>query len=137
MCTSCGRTHVLALTTSLPRRRDAIETVGAALLKAAAGHGHRVIADQLALPRSTVRNWLRRARRRAEHLRGQAVQTLVALGAEIPDIRPRATALADAVEALGLAALAAVRRFGWSGASPWRVIAAISRGLLLSALPDG
>jgi hypothetical protein len=59
------------------------------------------------------------------------------LGAEIPNIEPRATPLADAVEALGLAASAAVRRFGWTGTSPWRIIAAISRGLLLARLPGG
>ena len=61
ICTSCRRTHVLVALAALPRRRDAVETVGAALLKAAGGHGHRVIADQLGLPPSTVRNWLRRA----------------------------------------------------------------------------
>jgi transposase-like protein len=137
ICTSCRRTHVLVPPAALPRRRDAIENVGAALLKAAAGHGHRVIADQLGLPPSTVRNWLRRARRRAEHLRGQALRALFALGGEIPDIEPRATPLANAVEALGLAASAAVRRFGWSGTSAWRIIAAISGGRLLASLPGG
>ena len=131
------RTHVLVPPATLPRRRDAIEAVGAALLKAAGGHGHRVIAYQLGLPPSTVRNWLRRARRRAEHLRGQAVRALFALGGEVPDIEPRATPLADAVEALGLAASAVVRRFGWTGTSPWRIIAAISGGLLLAPLPGG
>jgi hypothetical protein len=45
--------------------------------------------------------------------------------------------MADAVEALGLAASAVVRRFGWTGTSPWRIIAAISRGLLLAPLPGG
>jgi transposase-like protein len=137
ICTNCRRTHVLLPAASLPRRRDAIEAVGAALLKAAAGHGHRVIADELGLPRSTVRNWLRRARRRAEHLRGQAMRALFAFGAEVPDIEPRATPLANAIEALGLAASAAVRWFGWSGTSPWRIIAAISGGQLLAALPGG
>jgi transposase-like protein len=137
ICTRCRRTHVLVPPAALPRRRDAVETVGAALLKAAAGHGHRVIADQLGLPPSTVRNWRRRFQRRAEHLRGQAVRALFALGGEIPDIEPRATPLADAVEALGLAASAAVRRLGWTGTSPWGIIAAISRGLLLAPLPGG
>lgn len=137
ICTSCRWAHVLVALAALPRRRDAVETVGAALLKAAGGHGHRVIADQLGLPPSTVRNWLRRARRRAEHLRGQAVRVLFALGCEIPNIQPRATPLADAVEALGLAASAAVRRFGWTGTSPWGIIAAISRGRLLAPLPGG
>jgi hypothetical protein len=59
------------------------------------------------------------------------------LGAEVRDTEPRATPLADAVEALGLAASAAVRRLGWTGTSPWGIIAAISRGLLLAPLPGG
>ena len=37
-------------------------TVGSALLASAAGFGHRRVADQLALPATTVRGWLRRAR---------------------------------------------------------------------------
>jgi hypothetical protein len=48
-----------------------------------------------------------------------------------------ATELAEALDALGLAASAAIRRFGWSGTSPWRVIAALSGGHLLSPAPDG
>jgi transposase-like protein len=128
---------VLVALAALPRRRDAIEAIGAALLKAGAGHGHRVIAGQVGLPPTTVRNWLRRFRRRAEHLRGQAVRALFALGGEVPDIEPRATPLADAVEALGLAASTAVHRLGCTGTSPWRIIAAISRGLLLASLPGG
>jgi hypothetical protein len=115
ICATCRRAHVLVPPASLPRRRDAIETVGVGLLQAAGGHGHRVIADQLELPASTVRNWLRRARRRPGRLRDQAVRALFALSGEIPAIEPRATPLADAVEALGLAASAAVRRFGWTG----------------------
>jgi hypothetical protein len=131
ICATCRRAHVLVPPASLPRRRDAIETVGVGLLQAAGGHGHRVIADQLELPASTVRNWLRRARRRPGRLRDQAVRALFALSGEIPAIEPRATPLADAVEALGLAASAALRRFGWSGTSAWRIIAARSRGRLL------
>jgi hypothetical protein len=122
---------------SLPRRRDAVETVGAALLKAARGHGHRVIADELGLPRSTVRNWLRRARSRAEWLRCQAIRAALELDGGLPPVTPRTTPLADAVEALGLFSSAVVRRFGWSGTSPWRLIAVMCRGQLLTALPDG
>jgi hypothetical protein len=64
------------------------------------------------------------------------MRSLVALG-ENPDIKPRATPLADAVEALGLAASATVRRFGWTGTSAWRIIAAISGGRLLASLAGG
>nr|MDQ2728100.1 hypothetical protein [Actinomycetota bacterium] len=40
----------------LPRRRDSVEVVGAALAAHARGKGHRVIAAELGLPASTVRN---------------------------------------------------------------------------------
>jgi hypothetical protein len=64
------------------------------------------------------------------------VRALFASGGEVPDIEPRATPLADAVEALGfVAAAVVVRQLGWTGTSPWRIIAAISRGLLLAPLP--
>jgi hypothetical protein len=46
---------------SLPSRRNSVEAVGAALLMAAEGNGHRTIASDLDRPASTVRNWLRRA----------------------------------------------------------------------------
>jgi transposase len=57
----------------LPRRRDSVETVGAALVMAANGSGHRTIAAKLERPESTVRNWLRRARAGAERLRRAGV----------------------------------------------------------------
>ena len=96
--------------------------------------GHRRPAGAATLDRPQL---AASSRRRAEHLRGQAVRALFALGAEVRDTEPRATPLADAVEALGLAASAVVRRFGWTGTSPWRIIAAISGGLLLALLPGG
>jgi hypothetical protein len=40
-CRACGRTHVLVPGVMLPRRADAVEVVGEALLAAAAGEGHR------------------------------------------------------------------------------------------------
>ena len=46
-------------------------------------------------------------------------------------IVPRGSALADAVEALGLAAAASVRRIGYT-APPWQIIAAMTRGRLLT-----
>jgi len=59
------------------------------------------------------------------------------LDSGLPPVTPRATPLADAVEALGLFASAAIRRFGWSGTSPWRLIAVMTGGRLLAALADG
>ena len=61
-CRACGQTHVLISTRSYPRRADRVETVGAALLGAAGGLGHRRVAASVDLAATTVRGWLRRAR---------------------------------------------------------------------------
>lgn len=137
ICTRCQRTHVLVPAASLPRRRDAIETVGDALVKAAQGQGYRTIARELALPPSTVRNWLRRAHSRAEWLRRRAVLAGHEIDGGLLPSPPRATPLAEALDALGLATWAAIRRFGWAGTSAWRIIAVLSGGQLLARCPDG
>jgi Domain of unknown function (DUF6431) len=62
VCRSCGRTHALLPSFLLAYRRDVVATIGAALLGAARGVGHRPLADSAGLPATTVRGWLRRAR---------------------------------------------------------------------------
>jgi Domain of unknown function (DUF6431) len=133
-CAVCRRTQVVLPAWSLPRRRDSTETVGAALLMATEGRGQRTIAAQLDRPTSTVRNWLRGARLAAERLRQTAVVAAYELDAGHAVMGARVTVLAEAVDALGHAAAAAVRRFGLVGASPWQIIAMISRGQLLTPL---
>jgi hypothetical protein len=104
---------------------------------AALGQGHRTIARELDLPPSTVRNWLRRARARAEWLRQRAVRIAREIDgcATEPALRP--TPLGGALEQLGITASAAIRRFGWTHLSPWRIVAALTGGKLLAAYPDG
>jgi hypothetical protein len=132
-CVGCGRSHVLVPSGWLPRRTHTVETVGVALLAAAAGQGHRTIARSVQLPDDTVRGWLRRATRGAEWLRAVAVKFAHRADPQfVPPPPPRGRALADAVEALGLAAAAAVRRLGLAGRSPWRIIATITCGRLLA-----
>ncbi|MHB1928136.1 MAG: helix-turn-helix domain-containing protein [Acidimicrobiales bacterium] len=46
----------------LARRVDAVAVIGVALTHAAAGGGHRKVADRVGRPPSTVRGWLRRFR---------------------------------------------------------------------------
>ena len=53
----------------LARRADAVRVIGAALAAAAAGLGHRPIAERLGRPAATMRGWLRRFASRAEVLR--------------------------------------------------------------------
>jgi hypothetical protein len=64
-CPGCRVTHVLLPAAYVPRRADALEVIGAALLAKAAGCGHRAIATELDVAAGTVRGWLRRAGRGA------------------------------------------------------------------------
>jgi uncharacterized protein YdbL (DUF1318 family) len=96
---------------SLVRRLDLLEVIGAALWASAAGLGHRRIAAALGRPATTVRGWLRFGRQAAE-LRALATQLAHRLDADLGPIAPRSSSTADAVEALGVAAAAAVRRLG-------------------------
>jgi transposase-like protein len=133
-CRACRATHVLVPTSTLLRRFDLVEVIGAALLAKAAGLGHRRIAAALGLPATTVRGWLRRFRQRAEELWALAAQMAHQNDAELGPIVARASPIADALEALGVAAAAIVRRLG-PVESPWQVISALTDTLMLSTSP--
>ncbi len=67
-CRGCGGWHVLLPCSCLGRRLDAVEVIGRALVAAASGQDFRLIAEELGVPPSTVRGWLRRARMLAERM---------------------------------------------------------------------
>lgn len=133
-CTSCRRTHVLLPALWLLRRADAAGVIGAALEAKAAGAGHRPIASALGRPAATVRGWLRRFAARAEHTRAQFTWLLHALDPVAPALTPQGSVVADALEAIGRAAAAAVVRL--SPVAPWEFAARASAGRLL-APPSG
>jgi len=108
--------------------------IGAALLSKHAGQGHRSIAAGAGVPASTVRGWLRRFALRAEELRTLATVMALDLDPMHPAIPPRDSPFGDALEALGLAASAAVRRLG-PARSGWAFAAALTRGLMLTTAP--
>ena len=68
-CRGCEGTHVLLPDVCLLRRRDGVAVIGEALVAKAAGDGHRGIAGRLAVPKDTVRGWLRRFAANADALR--------------------------------------------------------------------
>src|SRR5450631_2373165 len=115
LCACCGRSQVLLPGALLPRRADATEVVGTALVAKAAGKGHRQIAADLQRPESTVRRWLR-ATRTPEHqewIRQPATVRLIEVDPEtFTGIPPQSGPLADALAALA-AAVAAIRP-GWA-----------------------
>lgn len=125
---------MLVPTSSLLRRRDAIEVIGAALMAKQAGQGHRVIAASLGVPASTVRGWLRRFADRAEQLRALASVTAHRFDIMQGAVKPRGSPFADALEAIGLAIAAVIRMLG-PARSPWHVAAALTGALMLSTRP--
>lgn len=131
-CSGCGVTHVLLPVGVLVRRADAVEVIGEALASAAAGWGHRWVAERLGRPASTVRGWLRRFRARAGPLREAFVALLCALDADPRLPEPAGSPAADAVAAIVAAAGAVTRRWAVFAVSPWQVAAAVTSGRLLS-----
>ena len=135
-CRVCKATHVLVPNSTLLRRLDDVEIIGAALLAKATGQGHRRIAAALGLPATTVRGWLRRFQRRAAAIWALAVGLAHRDDPELGPIEARGSPISDAVEALGVAVAALIRRFG-PIRSTWEAVSAMTGALLLSptALP--
>ena len=120
-CPSCEVSPVLLPAWCLPRRRDAAEVVLSALAAKAGGDGHRKIAARIGRPPGTVRGWLRRAVDMAEAIRATATSWAHALDPCLGPIEPSGSVLGDAVNALGTAIAAGVRRLGPSCESEFAV----------------
>jgi hypothetical protein len=123
----------------LPRRGDAIEVIGAALVAATRGHGYRRIAADLDRPAVTVRRWIRAATRgrHLEWLRVEAVRAAVAMDAEaVVHLAPQPTPLGDTLAAFGAAVAAWRRRFGSQAdvrrPAAWTLVGVFSQGRLLA-----
>lgn len=129
-CRSCGGTQVLASAATFPRHPDRASTVGAVLLAAADGLGHRRIACQVDLPPTTVRGWLRRVRSNAHLVRHHATRWFGALDPlhSFSDITEPFAAMVDAV---GRALQAWTGRHGPAD-DPWSLVVILSGGALLA-----
>jgi hypothetical protein len=118
----------------LLRRADDVEVIGAALVAAGAGWGHRRVAVLVERAVSTVRGWLRRFEARAGPVREGF--TALAVAVEPVPVMPEPTGseMGDAVAAI----LNAVRviRSRWPrslvSVSAWQVASAITSGRLLA-----
>jgi hypothetical protein len=128
-CRSCGRTHVCLADCFLVRGRDDVETIGRAILDNAAGVGHRRIARVLGRWENTVRRWLRAFRDRAELIRVHFTRWAHALDVDLGPIGVAGSVVANALEAIGVAARAATQRYG--PVSPWAVASRLTAGALL------
>ncbi|MGH3262216.1 MAG: hypothetical protein ACRDNS_09495 [Trebonia sp.] len=125
----CESTHVLLPAWSVPRRLDGAEVIGDALLSSALGAGHRTIAAELGRPAGTVRGWLRAFRRRAGAIELCARRWRREIDITLPPGRPSGSPLADAVDALAVAARAIRAQLGMR-ASAWELSVALTGGLL-------
>lgn len=67
-CARCRRTQAFLPSFLFARRLDEDAVIGSALTLAASGRGARTIAQQLAVPHTTVRDWWRRMRAQAPML---------------------------------------------------------------------
>ncbi len=129
-CRGCAKTHVLLPDQLLCRRVDVVAVIGRALAAVARGTGWPAVAVLVGRPFSTVWGWLHRARARAAQLAVHFLAWAHRLDANLaPPPRGR-SGLADAVEAVALAARAASLRLGPRPAWSWASV--LSGGALLS-----
>jgi len=122
-------THVLLADLAFSRRQDEVAVIGEAIEAKVAGEGFRRIAARLGAYPETVRGWLRRFAERAEQIRAHFTRCAVALDPELGVMGPAGSEVADALEAIAVAARAWVLRFGPAG--PWQIVSRLSGGGLL------
>ena len=129
-CAGCDATHVLIAADMLPRRRDVVAVIGAALMARARGLSVRqAAAGIVGVTVSTVRGWLRRFAANAEQVRVLFTVLAHDLDPLLAPIAPTGTAVGDAVEAIAVAARAASLRL--APVEPWQFASMASQGRLL------
>ena len=122
-CRSCGRTHILLPSWCAPRRADGIEVIGTAAAAALTGAGCGRIGQELGVPASTVRGWLRLLRSRAGEMRQDAMFQLGFIGGADPVLpEPSGSPLGDALSAVAAAAHAAITGHGFTRADLWPLL---------------
>jgi Domain of unknown function (DUF6431) len=129
-CRGCACTHVLLPDLALLRRQVEVSVIGAAIEASVAGDGYRRIAGRVGTYADTVRGWLRRFAERAELIRAHFTRCALALDPELGAVLPAGSRVADALEAIAVAARAWVLRFG--PGDPWWIASRLSGGLLLA-----
>lgn len=130
-CRGCDVTHVLLPTLMLLRRTDVAAVIGEALVATyVERRSRKEVAEAAGVPLDTVRGWRRRFLARAEEIRVHFTALAHRWDPELGSIEPRGSAARDALEAIGTAAGAAVRRFGPQPL--WSLVAGASGGRLLA-----
>lgn len=129
-CRACRSTHGLLPDFVTAFRLDAVEMIGRAISSVVDGATVRVAAGRADVPYTTLRDWCRRFRARADLLARGFLAATVALGDLIGHVPagPAKAALV-AISALGRAAR---RRFGAPAGGDWFVANRVVGGSLLS-----
>jgi hypothetical protein len=129
ICRPCASTHVLVPEDTLLRRRAGAEVIGTALRERAEGKSHRRIASGLGRAPSTVQGWLQAFAARAVALREHFVRWAHALEPGHDRRSAGGSDFFDAVDAIGVLGIVAVRRFG--PRPVWSLASFLTGGLLL------
>jgi hypothetical protein len=127
----CRRSHALLPDLVLVQRLDAVGVIGRGLaLRVMSGRGLRPIAEQLAVPHTTLRSWRQRFRVRSPRLLAQCTALAVALNGSAVDVNGGVSERA-ALEVLSVAWQRAAARFGERIGSLWSFWSRISGGQAL------
>ena len=136
-CRRCGRTHALVPSFLTAYRRDVVTTIGAVLLGAASGRGHRPLAAAAAVPPSTARGWIRRARRGCAPTGARLRRYAFELDVQPSRSPPAADPVGSLLEPIALVTQAV--RACWGAAlkrtGPFQIATAVSGGRLLGPWP--
>jgi len=116
-------------------RRDVVATIGGALLGAAAGRGHRPLAAAAAVPASTGRGWIRRARRYAAPSRARLWRYAFELEVR-PSRTPQIRSAGSRTDRPDVQA--ATERWGTAAEcpGPFQIATAVTGGRLLGPWPS-
>lgn len=125
---------MLVSTRSYPQHPDSVETVGAALLAAAGGLGHRRVAERVGLPATTVRGWLRRARANSDAVRCATTVTVRHLDLLAHPLAPTGGALGDLLPRSAERSRPGCNRFGPVPA-PWQLAVALTGAAIVAPPP--
>ncbi len=118
-------------TVAFVRRRDLAEVIGEALrARFANGESRAATARRAGVHPDTARGWFRRFSARAGEIRTAFGALAYALDPRLGAIEARGSPEKDALEAIGVAAAAARRRFG--EARLWSFVSGATGGLLLA-----
>ena len=129
-CERCEITPGLLPAFCLSRRLDEVGVIGATLAAVAAGGPVAAAAAMQAVPRSTAKGWTSRFAEAAHAIAARFASVAISLGSGPFDLS--AQPLTAAVEAIGRAFDAAMKRLAGNVVGVWRFVVVVSGGALLA-----